>query len=465
MKITFYGAARHVTGSCTLVETNGTKLLIDCGLPQGKDEKECGTDLPCKASEIDYVLLTHAHIDHSGRIPLLVKEGFDGRILCTEATVDLCGIMLPDSAHIQESETEWINRKAKRAGKELVEPLYTTKDALKALELFEGCTYGEVIPLTENIKVRFSDAGHLLGSSSIKLFLDENDHKKEIVFSGDIGNLDQPIIEDPKYLKQADYVIMESTYGDRNHTNQKNITTEDRAEALEKIITDTFKRGGNVIIPAFSVGRTQEILYILRHLWESKKFSVPVFLDSPLSVKATKVFSTNMVGYFDKEAMEIVKKGENPLLFPTLVTITEVEDSKALNFRREPCVIISSSGMCEAGRIKHHLKHNLWREESSIVFTGYQAEGTLGRTILDGKKEVKIYGEEIYINAQIHNLEGLSGHADKNGLIKWIDCFNKKPEKVFVVHGDKDIAPYFAEELQKRGYDAIAPEVGEYFKL
>jgi len=475
MRLTFIGGAQTVTGSCTLVETNAKKFLVDCGLPQGHDEKKIGLELPFKGSEIDYVFLTHAHIDHSGRLPLLVKEGFKGKIFATNATCDLCSIMLVDSGHIQEMESEWLSRKNIRAGKEAVEPLYTTEDAKKSLQFFQGYPYNQKIAVTDGIEIEFTDAGHLLGSSSIQIWLTKESEVRHLVFSGDIGNLDQPLIKDPIVMREADYVIMESTYGDRNHTqsryeNQKE-STLGRSQKLAQIIAETFERGGNVVIPSFAVGRTQELLYLLRNIISEKMLPhieyLPVFLDSPLAIEATKIFSQNIEGYFDQEAMALVNKGLNPLMFDSLSTLVTADESRELNFRKESCVIISSSGMCEAGRIKHHLKHNLWRKESTILFCGYQAAGTLGRSIVDGAKKVTIFGEQIEVKASIRQLEGLSGHADQRGLIKWLEGFDlKKPRHVFVVHGDEKISQFFAGYLGSvLNIAAWAPEVGQSFDL
>ena len=474
MNITFYGAARTVTGSCTLVDCVGKQLLVDCGLPQGNDEKKIGLELPFNAAQIDFVLLTHAHIDHSGRIPLLVKEGFRGRVLCTEATVDLCNIMLADSGHIQEMEVEWQNRKRRRAGKQELDALYTVEDAKQAMELFEGYPYGARIRVTEGIEIQFTDAGHLLGSSSIQLWLTENGKTRHIVFSGDIGNLDQPLIKDPVCITEADFVVVESTYGDRLHDKPEHasqqISTEERAKGLADIIRETFSKGGNVVIPSFAVGRTQEILYLLRVIITHNMLpglqNIPVFLDSPLAIEATKVFSRNIEGYFDEEAMQLVRSGVNPLIFPSLTTTVTADESRELNLRKESCVIISSSGMCEAGRIKHHLKHNLWRPDSTIVFCGYQANGTLGRSILDGAEKVTIFGEQIDVKATVEKLEGISGHADQAGLIGWLSCFQKKPKQLFVVHGENRVAQWFAGFVTTTlGLPAWAPALGESFDL
>ncbi len=475
MDITFFGAAQQVTGSCTLLECAGKFILVDCGLPQGNDEQESGMELPFVASAIDYLLLTHAHIDHSGRIPLLVKDGFKGKILTTAATIDLCEIMLADSGHIHEMEAEWKSRKSRRAGKGSVEPLYTVEDAEKSMQYFEPCDYDTIQDLGGGIKVRFVDAGHLLGSSSIEIWLKEGKETRKLVFSGDIGNFDQPLIKDPEYVDNADFVVMESTYGNRLHKKPANavgyaVPTSVRAQELADIVERTFLRGGNVIIPAFAVGRTQEILYLLRVIIENRLCpsfpEIPVFVDSPLSVKATNVFAGNIFGYMDDETMALVKKGINPIIFPSLTTITAVEGSKALNRRKESCVIISSSGMCEAGRIKHHLKHNLWRPESTVLFSGYQAGGTLGRSILDGTRHVTLFGELIDVKCEVAELHGISGHADQDGLVKWLTAFRKEPRMAFIVHGDKEVAPWFAAYVSgSLGIRAYAPEVMQHFNL
>ncbi len=470
MHLTFYGATREVTGSCFLLNADNKNILIDCGLAQGADEKVIGQELPFDSNTIDYVLLTHAHIDHSGRLPLLAKNGFRGTIYATPATMNLASIMLLDSAHIHESEAEWKNRKNKRSGRPLIEPLYTTDDANEIMYSFIGIEYGEIGTISENIHFRFVDAGHILGSSSIEIWVKEDGKSEKIVFSGDIGNYDQPIIKDPEYLKNADYVVMESTYGDRLHAKTEGVTSiDDRAKLLADIVNRTFARGGNVVIPSFAVGRTQELLYLFRIAMEKKyiDFAVPVFVDSPLSVKATSIFADAVQGdYFDEEARALVDRGINPISFPSLVTITDVEDSRALNDRKESCVIISSSGMCDAGRIKHHLKHNLWKENSTIVFVGFQAEGTLGRNLVDGAEHVTILGEQIDVRAEITSLPGLSGHADQEGLINWINAFETKPKKVFIVHGDKNVAPYFASLLRKQyGFNTHVPSFLEEIDL
>lgn len=475
MDITFYGAAKHVTGSCTHIKCNDKSILIDCGLAQGRDEKDIGEEFLFDPSQIDYVLLTHAHIDHSGRIPQLVKEGFKGEIWTTSATSRLCDIMLNDSAHIQEMEAEWKSRKNIRAGRDKIEPLYKTKDAIESLRHFRECDYNEKITLAEGISCRFIDAGHLLGSASVELWLEENGEKRKLVFSGDIGNFDQPIVKDPHYIDDADIVIVESTYGDRVHRKPKgavghSIPTSVRAQELALIVQSTFQKGGNVIIPAFSVGRTQEVLYLFRYIIDNNLLpdypNLPVFVDSPLSAKATAIFASTIQGYYDEEAMKMVNAGINPIVFPTLTTIVDVEQSKALNFRKEPCVIVSSSGMCEAGRIKHHLKHNLWKREATVIFSGFQANGTLGRSILDGARHVTIFGEQIDVRCRIASLQGTSGHADQEGLLKWLTSFSKKPKQIFVNHGESEVASYFATLVKSElNISAYAPSLLESFSL
>lgn len=464
MKLTFAGAAHEVTGSCYHLYVGDTHLLVDCGMEQGPDLYE-NKKPDLQASDVDFVLLTHAHIDHSGYVPLLYKRGFRGKVFATSATVDLCEIMLRDSAYIQESEAEWRNRKARRSGNEPYEPIYTIEDAQNALELFVPCRYAQVIEINENIKIRFTDVGHLLGSSSIEVWLFEDGEERKVVFSGDIGNFNQPIIKDPSYVKGADYVVMESTYGDRYHGERSDYKAE-----LAKIITEAFDRNGNVVIPSFAVGRTQELLYTIREIKEEniipKYKNFTVFLDSPLAIEATRVFKENSSGYYDEQAMELVKAGINPLQFEGLKLSVSAEESKQINFDPNPKVIISASGMCEAGRIRHHLKHNLWRKECTVLFVGFQAIGTLGRTIVEGAKIVKLFGEEIEIHARIEKLNGISGHADKGGLLKWVEEIGKPVKQVFVTHGEDSVTEYFASVLRdEKGLPAYAPYSGDVFDL
>ena len=462
MKLSFYGADRCVTGSCHCLEVNGKRILIDCGLQQGRDEVD-NRELPFAPSTIDYVLVTHAHIDHSGRIPMLVRQGFRGQIWCTRLTRDLLEIMLADSAHIQESDAEYLNRKNMRAGRPPIEPIYTLQNAMATMAYVHPCEYGQVVQLCEGVTAVFTDAGHLLGSASITMELTENGTHKTIVFSGDIGNINQPIIRDPIPLHKADYVVMESTYGDRNHQEVWSYTSE-----LAKVIDRTLGRGGNVVIPAFAVGRTQEILYFIHRIKQEGLVksvpNFPVYIDSPLAKKATTIFSGDLRGYLDEEAMELVKAGEAMFSFPNLHLTESVEESKLLNADKAPKVILSASGMCDAGRIRHHLKYNLWRPESTIVFVGFQSPGTLGRTLLDGAESVKLFGEEIAVQADIENFKGLSSHADHDHLVQWAQGFDTSAQ-FFVVHGDREVAPYFAETLERMGYKAHAPQYTEVYDL
>lgn len=465
MILRFLGAAHEVTGSCFYLEASGRHILIDCGMEQGPDEYE-NQELPVPASVVDAVLLTHAHIDHSGRLPLLYRRGFRGKIHSTGATRDLCDIMLRDSAHIQMFEAEWRNRKAKRSGQDLFEPMYEMQDAEGTMECFVSHPYDERFTLSDGIEVRFVDAGHLLGSASIEVWVTESDVTQKLVFSGDIGNTNQPLIRDPQYLQQADYVVMESTYGDRLHAGEK----DGYEQRLAAIIQRTFDRGGNVVIPSFAVGRTQELLYFLRHIKEQGLVQghegFPVYVDSPLAVEATHIFNEDTAGYFDDEAMALIRNGINPISFPELQTAVHVAESKAINEDRRCKVILSASGMCEAGRIKHHLKHNLWRPESTVVFVGYQAQGTLGRALLNGAQHVRLFGEEIQVKAQIVQFEGISGHADQEGLLTWIDHFEKKPKAVFIVHGNDAVCTSFAQLVQERIHrPAYAPYPGAAYDL
>lgn len=464
MKLVFSGAAHEVTGSCHYINACGKNILLDCGMEQGRDIYE-NQEVPVAPSDIDYVFLSHAHIDHSGYLPLIYKNGFRGKIFTTVATADLCDIMLRDSAHIQEFEAEWRNRKAKRSLEKPYEPLYTMNDAEGAVQLLVPCNYNERIEICDGIDIEFTDIGHLLGSSSIKVWLTENGITKTIVFSGDIGNTNQPLIEDPKYTDEADYVIMESTYGDRYHGERPDYYT-----ALASHIQTTFDRGGNLVIPAFAVGRTQEMLYFIRKIKEDKMIKghdgFKVYVDSPLAVEATRVFNKNTLAFYDEEALALIEKGINPIAFDGLETSVTSDDSRAINFDKEPKVIISASGMCEAGRIRHHLKHNLWREESTILFVGYQAEGTLGRMLIDGADSVKLFGEKIGVKAHIEILDGVSGHADKQGLIDWINGFKVKPKRVFIVHGQDEVTDEFAKCLaDEYGYETFAPYSGAEFDL
>ncbi|HAN20327.1 MAG: MBL fold hydrolase [Clostridiales bacterium GWF2_36_10] len=463
MNLTFYGAAKNVTGSCFMLSACGKKILIDCGMKQGCDECE-NENFGFNPAEVDYVLLTHAHIDHSGRLPLLVKKGYKGPIIATSATCKLIDILLRDSAKIQEMDAKWENQKGKRADRDEVQPLYTTDDVEDTLTHLLPHEYDTKVNLCKGVDIVFTDVGHLLGSASISVYIEENGKKETIVFSGDIGNINQPIINDPQYLEQADYVVMEATYGNREHEPSENYTVE-----LAQIFESTFIKGGNVIIPSFSVGRTQQLLYYIRKIKEQKLIhSIPdfaVYVDSPLSIAATKIYSEDLNDYADEETEAVIERGVNPLSFNNLHFTQSSEASKLINADITPKVIISSSGMCEAGRIRHHLKHNLWRSNSSVVFVGYQANGTLGRIILDGVKKVKLFGEEIAVKATIYSFSGLSAHADRTGLIKWVSAFKVKPKKVFIVHSEEESANAFKVALDSYGYNTYIPNPEAEFDL
>lgn len=468
MKITFLGAAKTVTGSCYLIETKKSKFLVDCGMYQGHSKENMLNEEPFAftPSELNFMFLTHSHIDHSGRIPKLYLDGFRGEVIATKATTELCGIMLPDSGHIQEFENEWTNRKRLRAGKPPVKPLYTYNDAVECMKLFRGVKYDEIIQVNEDVKVRFNDAGHILGSAILEIWVTENDKETKVVFSGDLGNRDIPILRDPTFIDSADYLVIESTYGNRLHTENQNKT-----ERFLDIINETLARGGNVIIPSFAVGRTQEIIYDLNknHEKYDKKlerfFNTPVYVDSPLAKSATEIFRNNLDCY-DDEAREYIENGDNPLDFPGLQFTQTAEESRALNEKKESMIIISASGMCEAGRIKHHLKHNLWRWDSTILFVGYQAVGTLGRRLVEGARKVKLFGEEITVNARIEMIEGFSGHADKNGLLGWIGKFSKKPKKIFIVHGEEKVMNEFSGFIREQfDIECIIPDRGESYQV
>ncbi|MCC8168129.1 MAG: MBL fold metallo-hydrolase [Clostridiales bacterium] len=511
MLLEFLGAAREVTGSCHYVMFDDVHLLVDCGMEQGPDLYE-NQELPVNAAEIDYVFVTHAHVDHSGLLPLLYKNGFRGWIYATKATMDLCSIMLRDSAHIQVSEAEWKNRKARRAGQPEVTPMYDANDVQGVMGQFVPCDYGEKFEVCKGLEVRFVDAGHLLGSASIEMWITEEGQQRKLVFSGDIGSGNRPMIKDPTYIEEADYVIMESTYGNRNHDSasvQSRVKKDDAAgrdaagvgeaergsnavidEAdyvkqqaaasvdpgfdyateLARVINATFSKGGNLVIPAFSVGRTQELLYFIRRIkTEGLLPEYPgfeVYMDSPLAVEATSIFTANRMECYNEKDLELINHGINPIRFPGLKVAVTSDESRKINTMEQPKVIISASGMCEAGRIRHHLKHNLWRADSTILFVGYQVPGTLGSSLLGGAKTVRIFGEEIEVHADIVRLPGLSAHADRDHLTRWVEAFKKPPKKVFVVHGEEPVAVEFAEHvINDVGIEAVAPYSGDIYDL
>ena len=465
MKITFLGAAHEVTGSMTLLEVGDKKGLIDCGMEQGKDLFK-NAELPVAAGEIDFVLLTHAHIDHSGNLPLLYKQGFRGNVFATEATCNLCDIMLQDCAHIQMQEAEWKTRKEMRKGNAAVEPLYDMEDVQGLLGTMIPCRYHEMIQVNDCVTIRFTDVGHLLGSACIEVWLTEDGQERKITFSGDLGNTKQPILQDPQTVEDTEYLMMETTYGDRNHER----VHTDYVSSLAEIIQTTMDRGGNVVIPSFAIGRTQEMLYFIREIKNrglvTGHDNFPVYVDSPLAVEATGIFLQCDLDFVDDEMAAIVRRGENPLVFPGLHTSVSTDESKAINADAEPKVIISASGMCDAGRIRHHLKHNLWRPECTILFVGYQAEGTLGRILVDGiKKQVKLFDEEIEVRAEVRMLPGVSGHADQQGLLNWLLSIAEKPKMVFLNHGDPDSCEAFRDKIREMGYNAFAPYSGTSFDL
>ena len=473
MKITFLGATQMVTGSNFLVETAGKKFLVDCGMFQGREELEEENYNPFDydPKEIDFMLLTHAHIDHSGRIPKLYNEGFRGPIYAQKATCDLCSIMLPDSGHIQEMEAEWKNKKRLRKGEETKPPLYTAEDAIKSQELFVPVKYDEIIQVDENIYVRFNDAGHMLGSSIIEVWTKEDGKETKTVFSGDIGNNDIPLLSSPTMIESCDYLVMESTYGSRLH-----MKNDEKAEIFLDVVSETIDNGGTVVIPSFAVGRTQEILYELEKIKEKKHdeefnrkyktlMKVPVYVDSPLAISATEIFKKN-TDLFEDEIKEKIEAGNNPLEFPGLKFTRTADESKALNESQEPSIIISASGMCDVGRIKHHLKHNIWNPKSTILFVGYQAPGTLGHSIVNGAKKVTIFGEEMAVNARIEYIEGYSGHADQEWLMNFVYSFISKPKHIFLVHGEDDSQTVLKNKiLEGTGIGVSIPEYGETYEL
>ena len=473
MKITFLGAAKTVTGSNYLVEAAGKKFLVDCGMYQGAAEDEFDNQAPFdfNVNEIDFMLLTHAHIDHSGRIPKLYNEGYRNPVYAHKATCDLCALMLPDSGHIQEMEIEWKNRKRERRGEKALPPMYTAEDAAKSLEIFKPVQYDQLIEIDENIHVRFNDAGHMLGSAIIEVWIKEDGEQKKIVFTGDLGNNDIPLLSSPTMIEDTDYLVMESTYGNRLH-----LRNDDKAELFLKIVYETLEKGGTVVIPSFAVGRTQEVLYELNKIKDvkhseefykqyQKLMSAHVYVDSPLAISATEVFRENM-NLFNEETQKLIQSGDNPLEFPGLEFTRTADESKELNEKDEASIIISASGMCEVGRIKHHLKHNLWNPNSTILFVGYQAPGTLGRKLVDGEKRVTIFGEEIAVNARIEYIEGYSGHADQEWLMNFVYSFIKKPTHIFLVHGEPEGQIVLKQKLEEETKIPVTiPSLGETYDL
>ena len=464
IKITFCGAAQMVTGSCYLLETAEKKFLVDCGMFQGTREiRELNYGLfPFAPAEIDFVLLTHAHIDHSGLIPKLYKEGFHGSTYATNGTVDLAGVMLPDSGHIQEMEVERKNRKFLRVGKELITPIYTSQDAMDCARYFKKSDYDQETSPAPGIRFIFRDAGHILGSAILEIWIKEGDKETKIVFTGDLGRTDRPVVKDAVQIAEADYLVMESTYGDRKHED-----VGENEKKLREAINDTFRRGGNVIIPAFAVDRTQDLLFTLNKMIEHNEINPrSVYVDSPLAIAATEIFCKYPM-YYDKETKDFMNEsGLCPFLLPVINFSRTAEESIALNQIKKGAIIISASGMADAGRIKHHLKHNLWRPECTVIFVGYQAPGTLGRLLVDGAKTVKIHGEEVSVLAKVIMLEGYSAHADQSELFHWVDGFKKIPETIFVTHGEEESSQTFAGLLASRYHTkTIVPARGESYEL
>jgi metallo-beta-lactamase family protein len=463
MKIEFLGAAKTVTGSSFLISDADFTIMVDCGMFQGTTQIRDRNFSHQKyiPKKIDALLLTHAHIDHSGLIPKLVKNGFYGNIYTTKATADLCAIMLPDSAHIQEMDTMFVNKKNMKLGRDPVEPLYTVDDANECLKNFVPVAYNEIIQIHPRVEVRFRNAGHILGSAFIEMWVDEGNNKTKIVFSGDIGPKEQAIICDPEIIEDADILLMESTYGDRLHKKK-----EDTYAEFKSILTESYNSKGNIIIPAFAIERTQEILYTLSKLYRSKEVpQMPVYIDSPLAISATEIFKKNK-DLFDEEMKKRIMSGDSPLEFPGLHYTKSTEESKWLNTEAHGSIIISASGMCTAGRIKHHLKYNLYRPESSIVFVGFQAEGTLGRRLVDGATQVRVYGTDVAVKAKIHTLGGFSAHADRDGLLAWVRNIKNPKLKVFIVHGEEETANSFAELLKTSlGVSTYVPDWGEVIDL
>lgn len=466
MKITFCGASKTVTGSNYLIEAEDKKLLLDCGMFQGsaREEQMNFESFIYNPKDIDYLILSHAHIDHSGRIPKLVKEGFNGKIYTTHATYDLCEIMLMDSANIGMQDTEWENRKRVRKGLTPIEPLYNTNDVKESLKLFKPVYYNQEIKIDDTFTFKLQDAGHILGSAIVELFINEEGKTTKLVFSGDLGMPERPILTDPGFIEDADYLIIESTYGDRDHP-----TYTDSTKSLIKIIDDTSQKGGTVVIPSFAVGRTQDLIYQLNSYYDGEGLEeykkVPIYVDSPMAVSTTKVFEKNS-NLFDEDAKNLILSGDNPFDFENIFYVRDVEESKRLNTVKYPKVIISASGMATAGRVRHHLKHNLWDPKNSVIIVGYQAEGSTGRKLVEGAKKVSLLGEEIKVEANIYSLQGFSAHADRSMLLNWIGHFKKFPKKIFLVHGEEKAITALKSEIENKWKANVhVPDLGDSVEL
>jgi metallo-beta-lactamase family protein len=466
MKLQFFGAARTTTGSMHMVTVNGSRILMDCGLYQGRraESFERNRNLPFDASQVDVLVLSHAHIDHSGNVPSLVKCGFKGMILSTPATRDLCSIMLLDSAHIQESDAAYLNKKRRRTGQPLVEPLYVRRDATRSLQRFVSVPYDMAFPVAPGVKLIYRDAGHILGAALICLEIEEGGRQRRLLFTGDLGRPEQPLLRDPYIPTDLDILITESTYGSRYHGS-----SDETSERMGAIVRETAGRGGKVIIPAFSVGRTQDIIYCLHQLLERGQIpQVPVFVDSPLSVNATEVFLLHPECY-DEETHQFLldTSSRSPFSFPGIRFVREVEESKAINDLRGPAIILSASGMCETGRILHHLKNNIEKTQNAVVIVGWQAPHTLGRRLVEKQPRVRIFGQEYVRRAEVHVLNGFSAHADRRELLDWFDQVQSPSlERVFVVHGEEESSFALAEAFEERGVPHVAvPEPGQEVEL
>jgi metallo-beta-lactamase family protein len=465
VKLQFLGAARQVTGSQYYVQADGAKLLVDCGMYQERDFLARNWDTsPVRPREIDAVLLTHAHIDHCGLVPKLVQEGLRCPIYATWASAELAAVVLRDSAHIQAEDAAFKqkrHRKEGREGKHPIKPLYTIKDVDRTLPLLEGVPYNDSIHVKDGVSAVFHDAGHILGSAMIEINVRANGRARRLIFSGDIGQRDRPILRDPSVFSEADYVVMESTYGDRDHGENGDVESQ-----LEEVIRSTVKAGGNVVIPTFAIERAQELIFHMSRMQRSGRLpSLPVFLDSPMAAEVTEIFRRHR-DYFDEETLGLIAAGESPLGFPGLQIVRTQEQSMAINHRKEPAVIMATSGMCTAGRIKHHLAHNIWRPESTILFVGYQANGTLGRQIVDGSNEVRIHGRNLMVRARIAQIHGFSGHADRAGLLAWLGAFQKPPRQLFLTHGEAEQALALATQIgNDKGWNVMVPEYQETVEL